>query len=492
MAEAGTLTASALLAVLPGLSLGFALRRWLGATEEGALRAGLALAAGSGVFGLGYVLALLLGGETGTILLAEAALAAISLLAGRRSSPGPAAPRAPAGRRAAASLALAVSTLAVLFGFCRRAVAFGEWDSWAIWTLHARFLHRGSASGWRDLFTPVLGWSHADYPLAIPASIARIWSLSGSEGAAAPWLVALVATVSVPLIVYGTLRALRGPVLAAIGALSLSAATPVVVTGAWQYADVPLAGCVASTCALVALSSSRDDRARGLLAAAGAAASLAAWTKNEGIPFALAAVAVTFLTGRPRDARSRFRRAGAVLCGAAPGLVALALFKVLLAPEGTTAPGFLDGLAAKWLDPGRHLAIANAAGRELLGGSLPALLGAAAAVLLLGPAARPAREAAVRVLALVALQAMAYYATYVVTTADLEWHLAHSADRLAVHLVPSLLAGLLLLAEEGAAPPESAAREFRLFLRRPPSAGAIAPRSPRPVAAAPAPRSGGA
>ena len=457
MAEAGTLTASAFLAVLPGLSLGFALRRWLGAPGEGVFRAGLALAAGSGVFGLGYVLALLLGGRTRTILLAEVALVGMSLAVGRRRVPGPAAPRAPAGRSAAAAVALAVSTVALLLGFCRRAAAFGAWDSWAIWTLHARVLHRGRTSGWTDLFTPVLGWSHADYPLALPAAIARVWSLSGSEGAAAPWLVALVATVSLPLLVYGTLRALRGPALAAIGALALAAATPVVVAGAGQYADVPLAGCYLATCGLLALSSSRDDRTRGLLAAAGAAASLAAWTKNEGIPFALAAVAVAFLTGWPRDARSRLRRAGAVLSGAAPGLVALALFKVLLAPEGTTAPGFLDGLAAKWLDPGRHLAIASAAGRELLGGNLPALLPAAAAVLLLGPAARPARGAAVRVLALVALQATAYHAAYVVTTADLAWHLGHSADRLVVHLVPSLLAGVLLLADEGAVPAEAAA-----------------------------------
>lgn len=453
---AGTLISAGLLAVLPGLALFFALRRLLAGPGEGALRAGLAFAAGGGVFGLAHVLALLLGGARGTIVLVELALVGVCLLAGWRVVPNSAAPgpRTAAGPRLAAGAALAASTLALLLGFCRRAGAFGDWDSWAIWTLHARFLHRGRLSGWTDMFTPELGWSHTDYPLALPGAIARIWSLSGAEGAAAPWFVALLPTVCVPVLIYGVLRAARGPVLAAIGALAAASSTPIVAAGAAQYADVPLAACFAAASGLLALAARRDGRSGALLAAAGATASLGAWTKNEGIPFTLALVAVSFVAGGDGSARSRFRHAGAVLLGAAPGLLGFALFRLSLSPEGTTAPGFLDGFVAKWLDPGRHLAILRALIRELSGGHLPALLAAVSAVVLLGPAGRPARRAATQVLGLVALQAAAYHAVFVVTTADLAWHLAHSADRLVVHLVPSLLVGILLLSRDLESPPE--------------------------------------
>ncbi len=48
----------------------------------------------------------------------------------------------------------------------------GNWDAWAIWNMHARFLYRGGAS-WRVLFSPELAYSHPDYPLLLPELVAR-------------------------------------------------------------------------------------------------------------------------------------------------------------------------------------------------------------------------------------------------------------------------------------------------------------------------------
>ena len=57
----------------------------------------------------------------------------------------------------------------------------GRWDAWLIWNMHARFLFRGG-EGWREAFASGLDWSHWDYPLLLPLSIARGWTYTGGEG----------------------------------------------------------------------------------------------------------------------------------------------------------------------------------------------------------------------------------------------------------------------------------------------------------------------
>ena len=54
----------------------------------------------------------------------------------------------------------------------------GKWDAWLIWNMHARFLYRGG-DAWREAFASGLDWSHWDYPLLLPLSIVRGWTLHG-------------------------------------------------------------------------------------------------------------------------------------------------------------------------------------------------------------------------------------------------------------------------------------------------------------------------
>ena len=46
--------------------------------------------------------------------------------------------------------------------------------------MHARFLFRGG-DHWREAFASGLDWSHWDYPLLLPLSIARGWRYMGGE-----------------------------------------------------------------------------------------------------------------------------------------------------------------------------------------------------------------------------------------------------------------------------------------------------------------------
>lgn len=447
MAPGGSLIplGAAGIVVLPAILTAFALRPVLAGRIE---RLAIAIPLGTGIWALVHVLGLLAGGSHVVLVASELALGAACLFVSARAQDAPPLPdsRDPIVATAAGMAGLAFALSVALVGFSRHAIPFGGWDSWSIWTLHARFLHRGRTGAWVDMFSPAIGWSHPDYPLLVPASIARAWSISGSEGAFVPWFVALISTLGLPLLVFGVLRRLRGPVAGAIGALAIVASPRIVRIGAEQYADVPLAGAFVATIAFLAFAVDAGSRRTALLALAGVTASIGAWTKNEGAPFALAVIALSPFLGARETPATRRRDAVALFAGALPGLAALVLFRIFLAPSETVFGGTFTGLARKCLDGERHRFVLATAGAEILENHALVLGLLALALLVLGPANRAQRSAALPGLALVAIQAAVYYAVYIVTPLDQQWHVSNSVHRLFVHLAPSGILGVLLLA----------------------------------------------
>ena len=189
----------------------------------------------------------------------------------------------------------ALSLSAALYGAIRRVIALpnGEgWDAFAIWNLHARFLVRGGPA-WRDGFSPLIPWSHPDYPLLIPGAIAHFWTLAGSESQAVPAVIGLVFTISTGGLLFSGLRILRGLNVAVLGSMALIATPAFIEQGTSQYADVPLSFFLLATVVLVRFDDavvSESSGAKGLLGLAGLALSFGAWVKNEGLLFLLALV----------------------------------------------------------------------------------------------------------------------------------------------------------------------------------------------------------
>ena len=160
----------------------------------------------------------------------------------------------------------------------------GGWDAWSMQNLHARFLYRGGEQ-WTDLFSKPLTWSSLDYPLLLPAlrhaqlGLRRRRNRRGAHP--------------------GRLRFHGGRLPAALlrpcasarkAAASLAvivlAGTPFFIGhAAAQYADVPLAFFYLATLVLLCLAERESAGGRGLLALAGLACGMAAWTKNEGLLF---------------------------------------------------------------------------------------------------------------------------------------------------------------------------------------------------------------
>jgi len=403
-------------------------------------------------------------------LIAETLVVA-ALLAATRRGAGDASNRGPDGGPggsgrwtrpvvAGAGLLLAASVVAlgaVLREFQRQ--PHGGWDGWAVWNLKARFLFR-DASGWWNLCSDLYQWIHPDYPLLLPATVARAWSYLGHEAAWVPRGLALFYTAATVWLIWAGVRRLIGPGQAVLAGLLLLAHAKGVLHGASQYADTPLGFYFLLSLLLVALHDAAPPprRASGLLVLAGLAAGLAAWTKNEGLLFALALLLARGPGSALRGDRSAWPAATARLAwGMAPGLISLALFRLLLAPGGDLFTARrVPELFARLVDPARWRTIAAAFAEQYLaiGRGVAVLL--ACYVILALARQRSVREAAGLPLAVVLLVQLGYFGIYLLTPQDLAWHLGHSLDRLLIQLWPSTILSLLLLIRPAEPPSGSA------------------------------------
>ena len=187
--------------------------------EQLLLKFSLSLGCGLGIFSLIFFLNLILAGS-GTVLLATD-VAVAGLLSGilffrfRGSTTGPKpiyTRKQPARLTRILFFTLLIAFLSSMYGLVQRLLGnpHGEgWDAFAIWNLHARFLFLGR-DYWKEGFTNLIPWSHPDYPLLLPASIAHFWTYLGRDSVAVPAVIALAFTISTLAILVSALLQFRG------------------------------------------------------------------------------------------------------------------------------------------------------------------------------------------------------------------------------------------------------------------------------------------
>jgi hypothetical protein len=315
----------------------------------------------------------------------------------------------------------------------------GEWDGWAIWNQHARFLFRGGGSeAWRALLA--VEWSHPDYPLLLPASVARVWAYAGHESILGPALISTTfGTASVALVV----TALDGRRAWVAGTLMLGAHLFLTQVAA-QCADVPLACFIVATLAVAFGNVFRipGPGSRVPAVVAGATSAMAAWTKNEGLVFALLMLLVAVIVAiHRRDGRQCLW----AIAGATPVVIAIVWFKLALAPPSVLTEGLsLTVFTTRLFDLHRHMTVVTLMAEYMmrwsarLGVGVLPLVGLAAAWVAV-------RSERVRVMAaVVGLMLLSYYFVYVLTPFDISWHISTSLDRLLVQLWPSLVLTVFL------------------------------------------------
>ena len=343
------------------------------------------------------------------------------------------------------ALAAIISALAAYV-----AAPHGEWDAWAVWNQKARFLYRGD-TGWRTLLA--IDWSNPGHPLLVPATVARLWAYGGGESTIVPAMVATVFGCAIVSAVIGALdpRSARAWIAGSV----LLAAGTFVQQVASQQADVPFAFFFVSTLIVLreGIISSRmgRDGTRSLMLA-GTLAGLAAWTKNEGL--VVVGVTASFVAWMAlRDARPR--RAVWWMIGAAPAMLTLTWFKLLVA---SAVPAYLaEGsgglLLERFFEADRHATVgallwqyASAWGGPLADGV--ALLGLVATALI--AATRPGRSRRA-ILVVIAVMFASYYVVYLLTSMEVEWLVMTTFDRLMVQIWPALVLAAFLT-PHGSAP----------------------------------------
>lgn len=410
------------------------------------LAVGLGLGLSSCVF---FVSLFALGGPSSRLPFVETAvlvaLGGGALAAARRPRARRAATaRVPSAARrlVGAALALAAACAAAAFGIQSGTNPQGGWDAWMTWNMHARAIFRGGEH-WRAVLTSLPAWSHPDYPLLVPGSVARIWTYAGGETALAPVLIGAFFTFATVGVLYAGVSATRSRSQAALAALLLLGTKFFVLHGASEFADIPLAFFFLATLVLLALPAVWPDDRRRLLLLAGVVAGLAAWTKNEGLLFLVVTpLAYAAVTGRDAGWPAVLADARSFGTGLAPVLVLVLGFKIWLAPPNDLlAEHGLRRTAAHLLDTGRLLAVAGGFWRAFLE---VGARGAMAAVLLAywvaaGPAPGPGRAAA-KVAALTVLLMLAGYAVVLLTapTPLLATNI-RSINRLLLQVWPSML-----------------------------------------------------
>jgi hypothetical protein len=371
--------------------------------------------------------------------------------------------------------ALLVSLLAVGTAIAKLAQAnlYGAWDAYDFWNLRAKFL-AGPGEIWRRAFAPV-GVAHPDYPLLISGFVGQLWKFSGANNSVlAPILTGAVYAIGVPMLLVSALAVARGTGSALLAGLILMTSRSFLGQTTLQYSDVPLSFYYLATLVLVVLSAAAEARRQRTVAVmAGAFASFAVWTKNEGLVFfALCMGSYALVFGYPRHGRAGVGGSPVwyALLGALPGLLAAGYFKLFLAPPNDLTKQTAVQALHQLLEFGRYLRIGRALihyGRWLgVWWAHPALLLAILAVVLgIRIDERQARGVVVAGLTLVLLLAV-YCGVFVVAPKNLQFLLDTTLERLYAQLWPSFVfAAFLVLArpEEtlGVRPDEAPGRDPR-------------------------------
>jgi hypothetical protein len=317
-------------------------------------------------------------------------------------------------------------------------------DGWAIWNSHAKYMAAGGMTWAKDIQNTF----HPDYPLLLPGVLTHIWRYIGNNSPDAAGFLGILFELAGIAVLMATLIKLRSPVVGLLMAFVLIGSPGYVLHATSGYADIPLSAFIVSTIALICLYESDESKPPGLIALAGFMAGCAAWTKNEGVPFALATAVILFLPFfRTRSAA--LRRITGFAAGLALPLAAIAYFKLTVAPPNDLFDNRNSAdLLAKISDSSRYLIILKSyirTGWTFGGWVFNPFLPVLAFLGLSGVDRTVLRSFGwLAGVAIITILMAAYFAIYVITPAELNDHLASSLNRLMMHVWPAclLLAGL--------------------------------------------------
>lgn len=223
---------------------------------------------------------------------------------------------------------------------------YGQGDAWAIWNLKARFIYREGGIFWKNLYSPIIEWSHPNYPLMLPMSVARIWTWGHVENVRASMYLAVVFSYAIILFLYASVNYMRGRLNAILATLILIS-TPFFLThGTSQYADVVLSLFYLAVLILINHIGQDDNGKHRLIILIGLVSSMACWVKNEGLLFFVAMFLSTAIVLR--------KKIVLFLLGAFPVIIVLFVHNFFVVRQNISLPYDLITPITRLLDYSRH------------------------------------------------------------------------------------------------------------------------------------------
>ena len=219
--------------------------------------------------------------------------------------------------------------------------------------------------------------------------------------------------------------------------------------GASQYADVPLSFFFCSSLALFSIvDCSYNDRQK-LLPLTGLMLAFSAWTKNEGIIFIFYTTIARFIIITKREGLKTFmKEAGLLAIGIIPVALVLCYLKFNLAPHSQV---FKVNISARLFDFQRNFFIIRAFQNQFLHfssfyiGAIPLLF------IYLFMSGIDVKKKNIQILLTsfitLSLMTRSYFAMYIITPYELNWHLANTLNRLFLQLWPSTIIFIFLLSK---------------------------------------------
>jgi hypothetical protein len=360
------------------------------------------------------------------ILTIDAAIVAASFLARR--------PRA-ADRRARGQARTLVLTLLAIAGvawlvFLVAALSEPMWatDYLAMWGLKGKTIFETGFIPRRLFQDPALYWGRPDHPLLVPLSLATLASLSGGWHDQALALLFPLCELATILAAWGFLSRRVSPLAGASAAALVSLCFPLYRAVNAGLAEVPLAfALVLASCAFfdVLETGSRSAMTRVFVASL-----FASWSKPEGALFVLLLAAVLCV-------RHRFRFVDAWKSGGWTLVVPPILHSGLMfflcrpLPQHDFDATFLEPRRWSELLPRFGIVLGRILGLEGPGVWVPLL--AVGLFLLL-----TRRGLADALLAVLALQVLAYLAAFAISSADPSWKVDSCWQRIVATLLPAL------------------------------------------------------
>jgi hypothetical protein len=334
------------------------------------------------------------------------------------------------------------------------------WDAWFIWFVKARaFFLDGSVKA-AFLTDPAYVQDHPDYPLLVPLALSWIYTAIGSAQEEAGKIIYPLQFAALLSVFHYGVRRFTGSRTTGLLFTALLSVTPIVLVHAagfpvqidssytgkdlTGYADLALSAYFLGAAVFILLYASEGRGPFAFIAALMLA--MGAWTKNEGLTYALLGFIILVLSALLKRGKGRdFKTLALALVPLALFILPWSVYKAVLGLGNEYVQSMGPGVFFSNLSRLGQIIPYMAGFMFMKPGVMGLVWWAYAASIVLS--FRMLISAKTLVLhSLILGQLGIYTFVFIITPVDLKWHLATSVDRLVLHLIPlGMLAAALQL-----------------------------------------------